>query len=60
MDQNLLERFKQRAGEKTRLAPDEVNPARMILLIGSEDVPFAVPHKGPMLRARPELPSFRA
>jgi hypothetical protein len=43
MDKNLLESFRHRAAEKTQLAPDQMNPDRVILLTGSDEVPFAVP-----------------
>lgn len=43
VDRKVLETFRQRAAEQTRLEPDQMNPDRVILLIGGEEVPFAVP-----------------
>lgn len=42
-DQKVRERFKREAAEKTELDPDPMNPDRMMLLIGTEQWPFAVP-----------------
>jgi hypothetical protein len=43
LDKNLLESFNEEAKEKTSLQPDPANPARMTLLLGNEEWPFAVP-----------------
>jgi len=42
-DKALLEKFRQRVAEKTKLEPDETNPNRVTLVIGDEEWPFAVP-----------------
>src|SRR5579862_2721979 len=42
-DKNILERFRRQMAEGTKLDPDEMNPNRIVLLVGSEDWPFAVP-----------------
>jgi hypothetical protein len=44
-DQNLLNRFNQRAKEKVQLMPDPMNPDRVRVLVGEEEWPFAVPLK---------------
>jgi hypothetical protein len=44
-DKQVLDRFNQRAKEKTRLMTDEMNPDRVMLLVGEEEWPFAVPLK---------------
>jgi hypothetical protein len=43
MDKNLVDRFNRRASEKIQLQPDEMNPGRIVLLLGSEELPFAIP-----------------
>ena len=42
-EKNLVEKFKQRAAEKTELETDEVNPNHVTLMVGEEEWPFAVP-----------------
>jgi hypothetical protein len=42
-DKKALEEFNRRAAEKAQLEPDEMSPHRMILLLGEEEWPFAVP-----------------
>jgi hypothetical protein len=44
-DRNLLDRFNQRAKEKVQLRPDPMNPNRVVVLVGEEEWPFAVPLK---------------
>jgi hypothetical protein len=44
-DQNLLQRFNQRAKEKVQLMPDAMNPNRVLVLVGEDEWPFAVPLK---------------
>ena len=42
-DKNLLERFQQRTAEAAKLDPDPMNPDRIVVLIGAEESPFAIP-----------------
>src|SRR5437667_145149 len=42
-DKNILTRFQRQTAEKAQLAPDEMNPDRIVLLVGAEEWPFAVP-----------------
>jgi hypothetical protein len=42
-DKDLLDTFNRQAAEKTQLMADEMNPDRIVLLLGAEAWPFAVP-----------------
>lgn len=42
-DRALLKQFNERIAEKTELEKDEMDPNRMILVLGNEEWPFAVP-----------------
>jgi hypothetical protein len=42
-DKILLDKFNRRAREKTNLQPDAMNLNRVVLLVGEEEWPFAVP-----------------
>ena len=42
-DKNIVERFRRQTAEKAQLAPDEMNPDRIVVLVGAEEWPFAVP-----------------
>lgn len=42
-DKKMIADFNRRVAEKTQLIPDEMNDNRMILLLGEEEWPFAIP-----------------
>jgi hypothetical protein len=42
-DKNLIEKFKERVAQKAKLEPDPVAVNRMIVLVGDDEWPFAVP-----------------
>ena len=42
-DQTALDKFNQRAAQKTKLEADPMNPDQVTLLLGDEEFPFAVP-----------------
>ena len=42
-DKTILQRFQRQTAEKTKLDPDEMNPNRIVVLVGAEEFPFAVP-----------------
>ena len=42
-DKNLVERFQRQTAEKVQLSPDEMNHDRIVILVGAEQWPFAVP-----------------
>jgi len=43
LDKNIVARFQRQTAEKVQLAPDEMNPDRVVLLVGAEEWPFALP-----------------
>ena len=42
-DKNIVERFQRQTAEKTRLEPNPMNPDHVVVLVGAEEWPFAVP-----------------
>jgi hypothetical protein len=42
-DKRILDRFNELVAQKSRMDPDPMNPKQMILVVGNEDWPFAVP-----------------
>ena len=42
-DKNILERFRRQTAERIQLTPEEMNPDRIIVYVGAEEWPFAIP-----------------
>src|SRR5438067_7230208 len=42
-DKNIVERFRRQTAEKAKLEPEQMNPDRIVVAVGAEEWPFAVP-----------------